>query len=59
MKLTLKKVAFVLSLGLGIGVSASAFAVNDTLCDTYARKCALGIDRACELWELNCNPDGV
>jgi len=55
MKLTLKKMAFVLSLGLGIGVSSSASAFNDTLCDTYARKCALGVDRACELWELYCN----
>jgi len=53
MKLTLKKMAFVLSLGLGVALPASA--VNETLCQTYAEKCAWGIDRACALWEQFCN----
>ena len=57
MKLTLKKMAFVLSLGLGLGVSTSALAVNETLCQTYANKCAWGIERACQLWEQHCNTE--
>ena len=47
MNTTLKKIAFVLSLGMGLGVSLSASAeVNETLCQTYANKCAWGIERA-------------
>jgi len=60
MKPTFKKIAFVLSLGLGLGlgVSLSASAeVNETLCQTYANKCAWGIERACQLWEQNCNTE--
>lgn len=58
MKLNLKKMAFVLSLSLGLGVSMSvSAAANSTMCDTYARKCALGIDIACQWWEIHCNTD--
>jgi len=58
MNTTLKKIAFVLSLGMGLGVSLSASAeVNETLCQTYANKCAWGIDRACQLWEQYCNTE--
>lgn len=58
MNTTLKKIAFVLSLGLGLGVSMSASAeVNETLCQTYANKCAWGIERACQLWEQHCNTE--
>lgn len=56
MKLTLKKMAFVLSLGLGLGMSASvsAYAASDGDCDVWAVKCAEGNERACLLWDINC-----
>jgi len=57
MKSTLKKMAFVLSLGLGLGMSGSVSAyaaAGDGQCDIWAAKCADGNERACLLWDINC-----
>lgn len=56
MKLTLKKMAFVLSLGLSLGMSASvsAYAASDGDCAIWEVKCSEGNERACLQWSINC-----
>lgn len=56
MKLTFKKLAFLLSLGLGLGLgcAGSAFAWDDMSCDILAVKCEGGNQTACTYWAINC-----
>lgn len=61
MKLTLKKFAFVLSLGLGLGASGSvlAFAApGDFDCELWELKCSQGNATACTKWTINCQTYG-
>jgi hypothetical protein len=53
MKLTLKKMAFVLSLGLGLGLGFSATASADGMCSLWALKCSEGNQYSCQLYDIN------
>lgn len=58
MKLTLKKFAFLLSLGLGMGFGSAAYAASAWECELWAAKCADGKEHACNLWIVNCQGTG-